>query len=248
MGHLLRWKRKWAIIHNTASLKTSIRWNLLSLLLIAWYSQCHWEAFIFEPIYLNILKKIWVFTSCYHCNTCSVTPQTLENVYSCTVQYISSFINACSCLHSHCTLDMGELSLTREGYSSYLGVPQELKVRAGDDVVVKCSASSSEEPSYYWQKEVRKPWECEKWQCPHFAFGNLSFCLPALSLHFWCDLFIFLPISLQSIFFLLPLFKHSFNSLSSLNTSVFLSLTSSNYLFPLNCCLSIPSTEEVLCL
>ncbi|KAM7383184.1 hypothetical protein PAMP_002857 [Pampus punctatissimus] len=48
---------------------------------------------------------------------------------------------------------MGDLSVTREGYTSYLGVPQELKVRAGDDVVMKCSASSSEEPRYYWQKE-----------------------------------------------------------------------------------------------
>ncbi|XP_031145052.1 uncharacterized protein si:ch211-79k12.1 [Sander lucioperca] len=48
---------------------------------------------------------------------------------------------------------MGELSLSREGYTSYLGVPQELKVRLGDDVVVKCSASSSEEPSYYWNKD-----------------------------------------------------------------------------------------------
>ncbi|XP_044064675.1 uncharacterized protein si:ch211-79k12.1 [Siniperca chuatsi] len=48
---------------------------------------------------------------------------------------------------------MGELSLSREGYTSYLGVPQELKVRLGDDVVVKCSASSSEEPSYFWNKD-----------------------------------------------------------------------------------------------
>ncbi|MEQ2171527.1 hypothetical protein GOODEAATRI_011662 [Goodea atripinnis] len=40
-----------------------------------------------------------------------------------------------------------------EGYTSYLGVPQDLKVRLGDDVELKCSASSSEEPSYYWQKE-----------------------------------------------------------------------------------------------
>lgn len=52
---------------------------------------------------------------------------------------------------------MGELSLSRAGFSSYLGVPQELKVRVGDDVVVKCSASSSEEPSYFWNKDVRKP-------------------------------------------------------------------------------------------
>ncbi|XP_038566865.1 uncharacterized protein si:ch211-79k12.1 [Micropterus salmoides] len=48
---------------------------------------------------------------------------------------------------------MGELSLSREGYTSYLGVPQELKVRLGDDVVVKCSVSSSEEPSYFWNKD-----------------------------------------------------------------------------------------------
>ncbi|KAM4579935.1 uncharacterized protein PAE49_005010 [Odontesthes bonariensis] len=48
---------------------------------------------------------------------------------------------------------MGQPSLSMEGYSSYLEVPKELNVRLGDDVVVKCSASSSEEPSYYWQKE-----------------------------------------------------------------------------------------------
>ncbi|XP_070767816.1 B-cell receptor CD22 [Enoplosus armatus] len=48
---------------------------------------------------------------------------------------------------------MQELSLSREGYTSYLGLPQELKVRLGDDVVVKCSASSSEEPSYFWEKD-----------------------------------------------------------------------------------------------
>lgn len=48
---------------------------------------------------------------------------------------------------------MGELSLSREGYSSYLGVPQELRVREGDEVVLKCSASSSEEPNYTWNKD-----------------------------------------------------------------------------------------------
>ncbi|MEQ2298913.1 hypothetical protein AMECASPLE_010105 [Ameca splendens] len=48
---------------------------------------------------------------------------------------------------------MRELSVSMEGYTSYLGVPQDLKVRLGDDVELKCSASSSEEPSYYWQKE-----------------------------------------------------------------------------------------------
>ncbi|XP_029308218.1 uncharacterized protein LOC115021733 [Cottoperca gobio] len=48
---------------------------------------------------------------------------------------------------------MEEPSLSRVGYTSYLGVPQELKVRLGDDVVVKCSASSSEKPSYFWNKD-----------------------------------------------------------------------------------------------
>lgn len=76
---------------------------------------------------------------------------------------------------------MGELSLSREGYTGYLGTPHELKVRLGDDVVVKCSASSSEEPSYFWYKEVRKPRERAQWLCPHYAFGNLSFSLSPLS-------------------------------------------------------------------
>lgn len=47
---------------------------------------------------------------------------------------------------------MGDLSVSRNGYSSYLSVPTELKVRLGDDVVLKCSASSSEEPTYLWKK------------------------------------------------------------------------------------------------
>ncbi|XP_038163009.1 uncharacterized protein si:ch211-79k12.1 [Cyprinodon tularosa] len=48
---------------------------------------------------------------------------------------------------------MRELSVYMEGYSKYLGLPEDLKVRNGDDVELKCSASSSEEPNYYWQKE-----------------------------------------------------------------------------------------------
>ncbi|XP_037532783.1 uncharacterized protein si:ch211-79k12.1 [Nematolebias whitei] len=43
--------------------------------------------------------------------------------------------------------------LYMEGYSRYLSAPEQLKVRPGDDVVVKCSAGSSEEPNYYWTKE-----------------------------------------------------------------------------------------------
>lgn len=92
-----------------------------------------------------------------------------------------------SLMPSHaCVSDMAELSLSREGYSSYLRAPQDLSVRAGDDVVVKCSASSSEEPIYSWYKEVRKPWECAQWQCPRYTC-HFSLCL----LLFLCDLFIF---------------------------------------------------------
>uniref|UniRef100_A0A7N8YL54 Si:ch211-79k12.1 n=1 Tax=Mastacembelus armatus TaxID=205130 RepID=A0A7N8YL54_9TELE len=48
---------------------------------------------------------------------------------------------------------MGDVILSREGYTSFLGVHQELKVQPGDDVVLRCSASSSEEPSYSWNKD-----------------------------------------------------------------------------------------------
>ncbi|XP_062254814.1 tyrosine-protein kinase receptor ver-3 [Platichthys flesus] len=48
---------------------------------------------------------------------------------------------------------MGDLSLTREGYTRYLGIPKDLKVQPRDDVVLKCSASSSEELSYFWHKK-----------------------------------------------------------------------------------------------
>ncbi|XP_077383733.1 uncharacterized protein LOC144022638 isoform X2 [Festucalex cinctus] len=48
---------------------------------------------------------------------------------------------------------LGDVHLSREGFSSFLGLPQELRVRQGDDVALKCSASSSEEPNYCWYKE-----------------------------------------------------------------------------------------------
>ncbi|XP_029694442.1 uncharacterized protein [Takifugu rubripes] len=47
---------------------------------------------------------------------------------------------------------MGQLSMTREGYSRYLGLSEELKVRSGDDVVLKCSTSASETSIYTWSK------------------------------------------------------------------------------------------------
>ncbi|XP_024917311.1 advanced glycosylation end product-specific receptor [Cynoglossus semilaevis] len=48
---------------------------------------------------------------------------------------------------------MSDLTLSKEGYTKYLGIPKELSVRPGDDVVLTCSARSSEEPSYFWNKE-----------------------------------------------------------------------------------------------
>lgn len=128
---------------------------------------------------------------------------------------------------------MRELSVSMEGYTSYLGVPQDLKVRLGDDVELKCSASSSEEPSYYWQKEVRKPRVCTLCWCPHYTFGNLSvsLLLPSLdvtSLYFLSTLFSFQPHQVSAA--LLALCKPSVNCLSSSSTSLFLSLTFSLFL------------------
>lgn len=144
---------------------------------------------------------------------------------------------------------MGELSLSREGYTGYLGTPHELKVRLGDDVVVKCSASSSEEPSYFWYKEVRKPRERAQWLCPHYAFGNLSFSLSPLSpsLSVWPFFFTVLSSSILTQSLLasclcsstLLVFSPSFR---------FPFLTLSSHLFPLARRLSIPFTGEVLCI
>ncbi|XP_051921242.1 hemicentin-2-like [Hippocampus zosterae] len=48
---------------------------------------------------------------------------------------------------------LGQVYLSREGYSSFLGLSQEIRVQKGDDVTLKCSASCSEEPDYRWYKE-----------------------------------------------------------------------------------------------
>jgi len=78
---------------------------------------------------------------------------------------------------------MRELSLTREGYtSSYLGVPQELKVRLGDDVALVCSASSSEEPNYFWSRDVRKLRGSARWDVSSLCFWKLVILSPASSL------------------------------------------------------------------
>lgn len=161
----------------------SISWRLLSLLLIAWYSLCHWEAFILEPICPNTLKKPECSTAARAANTvCSVTSWTNEEVASENIIFPASVINAPSCLLMPAAFsDMGELCLSRVGYSSYMGISQELKVHHGDDVVLTCAASSSEEPSYFWNKNVRRRQECAQWQCLHYSSRNLPLRAPLSS-------------------------------------------------------------------
>ncbi|XP_057690146.1 uncharacterized protein si:ch211-79k12.1 [Corythoichthys intestinalis] len=48
---------------------------------------------------------------------------------------------------------LGDVQLSREGSISFLGLSQELRVRQGDDIMLKCSATASEEPNYFWYKE-----------------------------------------------------------------------------------------------
>lgn len=94
---------------------------------------------------------------------------------------------------------MAEVSLSREGYTSYLGVPQDLKVQQGDDVVLKCSASSSEEPSYFWYREVRTPRECAVSSLHFTSLFYFSLCSSSLSWLCSSILLIF-PSSNMSVF------------------------------------------------
>lgn len=126
---------------------------------------------------LKYTWKTWVLSSCSHCNhMLSHVPNSWRGIFS--VRYIFCLINAPSCFLALAVffllffLDMGELSLTREGYTSFLGVSQELKVRVGDDVVLNCSASSSDKLSFSWNKNVRKPQECAQ-QHLYYTWGKL---------------------------------------------------------------------------
>uniref|UniRef100_A0A3P8SCM7 Si:ch211-79k12.1 n=1 Tax=Amphiprion percula TaxID=161767 RepID=A0A3P8SCM7_AMPPE len=125
-------------------------------------SQVHFEVF---SKYLQTWRSVWERSWCYYSMMITQTEDSLlltipyagrfyEGPYRC----VSDADNVTEADNSSQPLAfkvhyMGELSLSREGYTSYLGVPQELRVRLGDDVVVKCSTSSSEEPSYFWNKE-----------------------------------------------------------------------------------------------
>ncbi|KAF1388192.1 hypothetical protein PFLUV_G00087650 [Perca fluviatilis] len=125
-------------------------------------SQVHFEVF---SKHMQSWRTVWERSWCYYSMEIERTAESLllfipragsfyEGPYRC----VSDNENVTAPDNSSQPLAvkvhyMGELSLSREGYTSYLGVPQELKVRLGDDVVVKCSASSSEEPNYYWNKD-----------------------------------------------------------------------------------------------
>ncbi|XP_073341979.1 cell surface glycoprotein MUC18 [Pagrus major] len=124
-------------------------------------SQVHFEIF---SKYMHTWRPVWERSWCYYSMQIVQTPDSLvltipragrfyEGPYRC----VSDAENVTAPDNSSQVLGikvhyMGELSLSREGFTSYLGVPQELRVRAGDDVVLKCSTSSSEEPSYFWNK------------------------------------------------------------------------------------------------
>ncbi|KAM6967595.1 vascular endothelial growth factor receptor 2 [Aplochiton taeniatus] len=48
---------------------------------------------------------------------------------------------------------MRKLSVYRPGFSRYLSSVEDLKVPLGANVELECSAASSEDPQYFWQKE-----------------------------------------------------------------------------------------------
>lgn len=243
LGHLLRWKRKWAIIHNTAPLKTSIRWSLLSLLLIALEQAAPLGGYSSLSLYTQIYIKD---LSVYQLLPLRIHIQPLVEVAWAPVTFPPSLMpdHASPLSLSLCVSDMGELLLSREGYTSYLSVPQDLKVHPGDNVVLTCSASSSEEPSYSWLKEVRELLERAQQHCPHYTFQKVVFPSQTFSPS-TSDVTSFsfsycLPSSSSRSRSLLALFKYSLNFLTSFNTSPFPSLTPSNHLFPLSCPLSVP--------
>ncbi|KAM7421227.1 hypothetical protein PAMA_015397 [Pampus argenteus] len=125
-------------------------------------SQVHFEMF---TRYMRGWRPVWEGSWCYY----SMEVEQVDNSLVLVIPYVRKYFEGpyrCVSNSDNVTAPdnssqplafkvhyMGDLSVTREGYTSYLDVSQELKVRAGDDVVMKCSASSSEKPRYYWQKE-----------------------------------------------------------------------------------------------
>ncbi|XP_074538809.1 cell surface glycoprotein MUC18 [Halichoeres trimaculatus] len=125
-------------------------------------SQVHFEVF---SKYMQSWRTVWERSWCYYSMQVEQTADSLvlsiphagryyEGLYRCVSDAENATVQDKISLPLAFKVHyMGELSLSREGFSSYLGMPEELKVRLGDDVVVQCSASSSEEPKYFWNKD-----------------------------------------------------------------------------------------------
>nr|XP_057910090.1 uncharacterized protein si:ch211-79k12.1 isoform X2 [Doryrhamphus excisus] len=87
-----------------------------------------------------------------------------------------------------------DVQLSRVGLASLLALPQQLKVRRGDDVMLNCYASSSEEATYYWFREN------DDWMLPSSLLrlkgvratdAGVYMCvamLPTVPLRKWCNI------------------------------------------------------------
>ncbi|XP_042345969.1 hemicentin-2 [Plectropomus leopardus] len=125
-------------------------------------SQVRFEVF---SQYMQSWRPVWQRFYCFHSMPIEQTTDSLtmtipfvQSYYEGPYRCVSDTENVTELDRSSQPLSfkvhyLRELSLSVQGYTSYLGVPQELRVRVGDDVVVTCSTSASEEPSYLWSKD-----------------------------------------------------------------------------------------------
>ncbi|XP_034554650.1 uncharacterized protein si:ch211-79k12.1 [Notolabrus celidotus] len=125
-------------------------------------SQVHFEVF---SKYMQGWRKLWERSWCFYSIQVEQTADSLvlsiphagryyEGPYRCVSDAENTTVqDKFSQTLAFKVHYMGDLSMSREGFSSYLRMPEDLKVRLGDDVVVQCSASSSEEPKYFWNKD-----------------------------------------------------------------------------------------------
>ncbi|XP_037129280.1 leucine-rich repeats and immunoglobulin-like domains protein 2 [Syngnathus acus] len=125
---------------------SSVRFESFSQILQMWHpvrssfwSFCHsiMEQ-MDDKMVLRISHVTWYIEGRFRCVSDDHTlsaPNNVSKTLSLKIQYLAA------------------IHLSRKGFSGFLGLPQELRVREGDDVALECSASCSEEPSYYWYKE-----------------------------------------------------------------------------------------------
>ncbi|XP_029928778.1 uncharacterized protein LOC115374146 [Myripristis murdjan] len=131
-------------------------------------SQVHFERF---SKYMQSWYRLEPETSYFRrrCLYDYINVQREEQRISLSIPYVTSYaegsyrcvsdaVNITATANSSQTLTfkvhyMGEPLLYRSGLSRYLGSVQDLKVSLGEDVTVDCSASSSQKPEYFWQKE-----------------------------------------------------------------------------------------------